>query len=244
MNAVVTAGGSIDGRYAALSGTRLKALAPVRGRTMLERTLDAVRGIGAKRVAVVGNDTIRAAVSGRVERVIDDTGTGAGNILAALAAWREENQPLLYLTCDMPYVTARSLEAFLDAVPPQTLAMPLCEMTDFERRFPHAPPFGITLAGERVANGGAFFIPPDAIDGIASLATALFDARKAPWRMATIAGPQLFVKFLTKRLSVAALEARARTLLRLDVAAVRHAPPELAFDADTADEYAYALTHE
>ncbi len=244
MNAVVTAGAPIDGEYAALSGTRLKALAPVRGRTMLERTLDALRGVGVERIAVVGNDAIRAGVGDRVDRMVDDTGTGAGNILAALGAWREQCEPLLYVTCDMPYVTARSLDTFIGAVPPHALAMPLCEMTDFERRFPDAPPFGITLAGERVANGGAFYVPPEAIDRIASLAAALFDARKAPWRMAAIAGPGLFLKFLAKRLSVAALEERARTLLSLDVVAVRNAPPELAFDADTADEYAYALAHE
>jgi GTP:adenosylcobinamide-phosphate guanylyltransferase len=241
---VITAGARIEGEFARLAGTTLKALAPVRGVSMLERTIDALREAGVERIAVVGNDDVGCAAGTKIEKLVPDTGSGAGNVLAALDAWNEDGEPLLYVTCDMPYLTANALRAFLDAVPADTLAMPLTEVDAFRRRFPGAPPFGITLAGESVVNGGVFHIPAGAARRIGSLATALFDARKAPWKMASIAGGALLLKFAFKRLSIPDLEARARTVVKTNVAAIRHAPPELAFDADVADDYVYALARE
>lgn len=243
MKAVVTAGGRIDGEYARAAGTQLKALAPVRGETMLDRTIRALRDLGVTCVAVVGNDEVRERVSGRVE-IVPDAGSGARNVLAALDVWPIDGEPLLYLTCDMPYVDAGAIAGFLGAVSPSTLAMPLAEHAAFSARFPNAPAFGISLAGERVVNGGVFHIPPPARVAIRSFATALFDARKAPWRMAAIAGPSLVFRLILKRLSIGALEARARKVLRTEVAAIRNCAPELAFDADTVEEYRYACERE
>ncbi len=73
------------------------------------------------------------------------------------------------------------------------------------------------------------------------LATTMFDARKAPWKMAGVAGPLVLLRFAIGRISVSALEARAQRVLGVPVAALRNAPPELAYDADTAPEYAYAV---
>ncbi len=244
MKAVITAGGPIDREYAALAGTRVKALAHVRGWTMLDRTIASLRDAGFERIAVVGNGDVRRSVDGRVEKVLDDAGTGAKNVISALAAWPVDGEPLLYLTCDMPYITATAITSFLERVPRDTLAMPLTEIDAFARRFPGAPPFGITLAGKCVVNGGVFHIPAGGTARIRSFATTLFDARKAPWRMATIAGPMLLLRFALKQLSIGELEARARKVLDMDVIAVQNSAPELAFDADTVDEYRYAINHE
>ncbi len=243
MYAVITAGGPIDGAYAARAGTTLKALAPVRGRTMLARTIDALRGCGVEQIAVVGNDAVRAA-SEQVAAVkmIPDAGTGAGNVLGALDAWPDDNA-LLYLTCDMPYIDARPLKWVLDRIEPGTLSMPVAEHADFVRRFPDAPPFGITLAGERVVNAGVFHIPARARARIRKFATTMFEARKAPWKMASVAGPRILLQFALGRASIGALESRARQVLATPVAALRNAPPELGFDADTDAEYVYALEH-
>jgi GTP:adenosylcobinamide-phosphate guanylyltransferase len=244
LKAVITAGGPIDGEFAAAADTRLKALAMVRGRTMLARTIDALRAIGVTRIAVVGNDAIRAACGESVERVVPDRGSGARNVLGALDAWPEDGGPLLYLTCDMPYLDAGSLRDFVDRTPREALAMPLCEYAAFARRYPGAEGFGISLSGERVVNGGAFHIPAGGSARIRSFATQLFDARKAPWRMATIAGPLLLLRFLIGRVTIAQLEARARTLLDMPVLAIRNCAPELGFDADTIADYCYACGHE
>ena len=146
MYAVITAGGPIDGAYAARAGTTLKALAPIRGRTMLARTIDALRACGIERIAVVGNDAYATQCEPIAPvTMVPDAGTGAGNVLGALDAWPDDDA-LLYLTCDMPYIDARSLQWVLDRIEPSTLSMPLADYSEFVTRFPGAPPFGITLA--------------------------------------------------------------------------------------------------
>lgn len=243
MRAVITAGGPVDGDYARRAGTPLKALAPVRGRTMLARTIDALRACGIERIAVVGNDAVRAECD-RIAptAMVPDAGTGSGNVLGALDAWPDDDA-LLYLTCDMPYIDASSLQWVLDRIEPLTLSMPVAEYSAFVKRFPDAPPFGITLGGERVVNAGVFHIPAGARARIRALATTMFESRKAPWKMASVAGPLILLQFVLGRASIAALEARARNVLGMPVTALRNGPPELAFDADADAEYVYALDH-
>jgi hypothetical protein len=122
-----------------------------------------------------------------------------------------------------------------------TLALPLTEWEDFERRFPHAPPFGITLCGEKVVNGGVFAIPAGGAPRIEAFARRFFDARKSPLRMAQLTGPMLLLQFLLKRLSVAKLQEHAERLLGMQARAVRSAPAELAYDVDILEEYRYAV---
>jgi GTP:adenosylcobinamide-phosphate guanylyltransferase len=240
--AVITAGGRVDGEFARAIGTPVKALAPLGGSTFLHRTIAALRGIGVERIAVVGGDEVRAACSATVERVIGEHSSGAENLRRALHAW-DQDTSLLYLTSDMPFIDAASLRAFLDAAPPQTIALPLTEWPDFTRRFPAAPPFGITLCGERVVNGGAFLIPAHAHARIESFAMRFFDARKSPLAMARLTGPALLLQFVFKRLSIAKLEQHATRLLGVPARAVRGAPPELAYDVDVLEEYRYAVAH-
>ncbi|MGC2243382.1 MAG: nucleotidyltransferase family protein [Candidatus Aquilonibacter sp.] len=240
---MITAGGPIDGEYARAAGTALKALAPVRGRTMIARTLDALLACGIERIAVVGNDAVRDACAPVTPvRMIADAGTGAGNVLGALDAWPDDAS-LLYLTCDMPYIDVPCLQWFLDRIDTHALSIPRCEHAAFVERFPGAPAFGIALAGERVVNGGVFHFPAGSRARVRTLATTMFDARKAPWKMAGVAGPLVLLRFALGRISVSALQARAQGVLGVPVAALRNAPAELAYDADTAPEYAYAVNH-
>ncbi|HTU71114.1 MAG TPA: nucleotidyltransferase family protein [Candidatus Baltobacteraceae bacterium] len=243
MNAVITAGGPIGGEFALLAGTDRKALAPVRGRTLIARTIEALVGCGIERIAVVGNDAVGAECGALAPvKMVRDAGSGGANVLGALDAWPDD-AALLYLTCDLPYIDERALQWFLERIDPCALSMPLTAHDAFSRRFPGAPPFGITLAGERVVNGGVFHLPAGSRARIRALASMLFDARKAPWKMAAIAGPSVLVRFAFRQLSVAALEARAQRVLDVPVAAVRDAPPELAYDIDVLTEYRYALDH-
>ncbi len=243
MKAVVTTGGRIDGEYARVAGTAVKALAPVRGVTMLDRILEALRGAGASRIAVVGGREVRSACAARVERFVDEGSTGERNVALALHAWDDDDEPLLYATSDLPYVTPASIDGFVRRVPAGAIAMPLIEHAAFAARWPQAPPAGITLAGERVINGGVFLLPPRSRDRIARLAATFFSARKAPWRMAAIIGVLPLLRLASGRLSVAAIEREASRVAGLPSAAVRGCAPELAFDADTAAEYRYACEH-
>lgn len=240
--AVITAGGRVDGEFAQAIGTDVKALAPYGSSTFLERTIAAAREAGIERVAVIGGAEVHACCGGLVERVIDESSSGAENLVRALHAWSDDS-PLLYLTSDMPYVTGSALRTFLSDARDGALSMPLTEWADFAARFPGAPPFGITLAGERVVNGGAFAIPPRAAPAIEAFAVRFFDARKSVWKMARLTGAALLLQFAFRRLGIAQLEAHAQRLLGMEARAVRHAPAELAYDVDVYEEYRYAVAH-
>lgn len=241
-HAVVTAGGRVGGEFARLLGTPVKALARIGGKTLLQLAVEALRGAGVDRIAVVGGAEVRSACEDSVERVIDESPDGAENLRRALHAW-DTQTPLLYLTSDMPFITPQTLQAFIARVPQQTLALPLTEWNDFTRRFRDAPPFGITLAGEKVVNGGAFVIPAGAHERIERFAMQFFDARKSVWRMARLTGPMLLVHFALRRLGVPQLESHAQRLLGIPARAVRGAPAELAYDVDLLEEYRYAVEH-
>lgn len=241
LRAVITAGGRVDGEFADVLGTSVKALAPFGEKTFLDLTIEALRGIGVEHIAVVGGAEVRTACEHRIEHFIDEAADGAENLRRAFYAW-DTRAPLLYLTSDMPFIDAASLRSFLDRVPDNALALPLTEWSDFTRRFPNAPPFGVTLAGEKVVNGGAFLIPSGSQERVERFAMRFFDARKSVWRMARLTGPVLLLQFVLRRLSIARLESHARRLLEVRAHAVRNAPAELAYDVDVLDEYRYAVS--
>ncbi len=240
--AVITAGGRVDDEFAGVIGTNVKALAPFNGQTLLARAVGALRGIGVERIAVIGGTEVRAACAGSIEMFIEESTIGAENLKRALRAWDSQTD-LLYLTSDMPYITADALRAFVDAAPPYTLALALTPWDAFAARYPGAPPFGVTLAGEKVVNGGAFVIPAGAAPRIETFAVRFFDARKSVWAMARLTGPALLLQYACGRLSVARLESHATRLLGIAAKAVRNAPPELAYDVDELQEYRYAIAH-
>jgi len=242
MKAVITAGGRIDGAFADAAGTPVKALARVRGVTMLQRMIDALRGAGATEIALVGGEEVRAACGSAIDRFVPESPSGSENLLRALRAWPDSGR-LLYATSDLPYVTAAAIEDFAGRVGQGTLAVALAEADAYLARFPNPPPFGITLGRERVVNGGVFSIPEGATVKLAAVATRFFEARKRPWRMASLVGPGVLIRFLSGRLRVADLESMALHVLEVPAQALRGCAPELAFDVDTDVEYRYACAN-
>jgi hypothetical protein len=209
---------------------------------MLARMIDALSGAGVSHIAVVGGDEVRAACAASVDRVVDESPSGSENLLRALRAW-PDSERVLYATSDLPYVTSAAIKDFADRVGHGTLAVSLTDFGAFTTRFPGAPPFGITLAGERVVNGGLFSIPQGAGEKLAGVAQRFFEARKRPWRMASLVGPAVLIRFLSGRLRVADLEAMALHVLAVPAQALRGCAPELAFDVDAIDEYRYACAN-
>ncbi|HEX5273950.1 MAG TPA: NTP transferase domain-containing protein [Candidatus Rubrimentiphilum sp.] len=239
MNAVITAGARVDAEFARRIGTPVKALARVGGRTLLAAAIDAARQSGVTRLAVVGGSDVREACAQSVDAIIEESESGAANLQRALRAWNDE-EPLLYMTSDMPFIDGAGLHEFIESAPPAALALPVTACSDFERRFPGAPPFGIDIGGERIVNGGVFWIPARAAPAVEAFAMRFFDARKSLTRMALLLGPVLCLRFGLRRLTIAALEKHARRRLGIPAVAIRGASPDLAYDIDTLDEYVYA----
>lgn len=240
MRAVITAGGTVEGSFAAAIGTPVKALAALGTSTLLDVAIEACAGAGIDGIAVVGGDAVRTHLAGRDVRVIDAVDDGAENVLLALDAWPKER--FVYLTSDLPFVNGAGLRDLVSRSEPFALSMALTAGETFDARFPGAPPAGLQLRGERVVNGCAFVLAPESIAPARALATRFFDARKSRFALARLLGPAMCLRFLTKRLAVADIERYARGVLGIPVGAIRGADPGLCYDVDTLDEYEYACT--
>ena len=239
MRAVITAGGTVDGAFAAAIGTPVKALAPVGARTLLDIALDAVDDAGIEGVVLIGGAEVRAHVAARPKvRVVDASADGRVNVLRALDAWPGER--FVYLTSDLPFASAAGLRDFVARSEAYAVTMALAEVDAYAQRFPGAPEHSVALRGERVANGNAFLIAPEAIEPVRALATRLFAARKNLLRLALLLGPSLCLRFTAKRLAIRDLEVDGRRRLGVPVGAIRGCDPGLCYDVDTVDEYAYA----
>jgi len=239
MRAVITAGGLVDGAFAEAIGTRVKALAPFGARTLLGVVLDACAGAGIDGVAVIGDEEVRAHLAARDGvRVIDAALDGRENVLRALEAWPGER--FVYLTSDMPFASAAGLRDLIARSGGLALTMALADVSAYEARFPGAPEHSVALSGERVANGNAFVVAPEAVQPAHTFATKLFAARKSLPRLALLLGPSLCLRFALRRLTIADLEAYGTRRLGVRVGALRGCDPGLCYDVDALEDYTYA----
>jgi CTP:molybdopterin cytidylyltransferase MocA len=234
----VTAGGRVEGAFATVIGTKIKALAPFGGGVLIDPMLRAIRACGIGEIAVVGDPELAAHLHGGDLRMIDAAEDGATNVLRALDAWTGGD--LLYAASDVPFVTPAALRDFLAASRRYALTMPLADGAAYTARFPGAPAHVTALGGERVANGSVFYIAEAARVPLRAVAGRFFDARKSLIGMARLLGPRLLLRYLVRRLRIADVEAHASGALGVAAAAVRGSAPELCYDIDTLDDYADA----
>jgi CTP:molybdopterin cytidylyltransferase MocA len=240
MRAVITAGGLVGGAFADAIGTEVKALAPFGARTMLDVALDACEGAGIDGVTVIGGPEVRARLATRAVRVIDAALDGGTNVLRALDAWPGER--FVYLTSDMPFASAAGVRDLIERSGDLALTMALADVDAYDACFPGAPGHSVALGGERVANGNAFVVAPAAVVPARTMATKFFDARKSLLKLALLLGPSMCLRFATKRLTIADIEAYGRRRLGVAVGALRGCDPGLCYDVDTLEDYEYART--
>lgn len=233
------AGGRVAGEFARTIGSEVKALAPLRGGTVLDVVLEAAAAARAERLVVVGGEEILARYARRVDAVIAESRSGRENVRLALEAAGDDE--LLLLTSDLPFVAPADVRAFLEGSRGHDVAMPLASDAAYRAAFPQAPPHDTRVGGERVVNGSAFYFAPGAAPRTLEAAQRLFEARKSLWRMAGLLGPALLLRFALGRLRVEHVEARAEATLGLRARAVREQAPQLCYDIDSLEDYRYAL---
>jgi GTP:adenosylcobinamide-phosphate guanylyltransferase len=238
MIAVITAGGRVDGAFAAEIGTGVKALAPVGGRFLIDAAIEAARGAGAQRISIVGGDEIRSHCGARVDEIIAEDVEGRENLRRAMCS--AGDVPLLWMTSDMPFVDAAAIGEFLRGAIGADLALPLTGEAAYLAAYPGAPPHVTGLGGERVANGNVVYFAPGVAQRVVPVAQRMFDARKNLLRMAFLLGPALLCRFVFRSLRIEHIEARAARVLGVRARAVRDASPALCFDIDTLQDYRYA----
>lgn len=232
LDALVLAGGPPD--PALTGGTLPKAFASLGGRIMVEHVLAALRAtprIG--RIALVGPLPFPTAVAARVDRPVRDQGELLDNLAAGLAALGGE-APVLALAADIPLLTVRAVDAFLDAA----LALDadvgygIVPREDVERDFPGARKTFVRLREGVFTGGSLVLVRPQAFSRARDVIERAVRARKSPWDLARLFGPGTVLGLLAGTLRIADLERRVAALSGIRARAVICHHPEIALDVD------------
>jgi molybdopterin-guanine dinucleotide biosynthesis protein A len=242
VDAVVLAGGRISGPYALAAGTTVKAAAVLGGRSIAQRAVDALQGApGIARVCVVGPEVVRDALEDP-GLWLPETETALGNLMAGIEhLGPAPEERILACGSDLPFIDTPSVQDFLDRAPAEADAcLPMVFRDVYLARFPASHNIYVPLVDGPVTGGSQYLLRPGIVFRNLALLERLFQARKSQVRMAGILGVGLIFRLLTRRLTVAALEARGSALTGFVCRAVRDCRPELAYDIDGLPEFEYA----
>ena len=239
IDALVTAGARLPPDLAARFGTEVKALVPIGGRTMLDRTIAALRGVPAvSRIIVVGPAEVRTAIA--ADDFIVEKETGEQNLLAGLEAAASSERTVLCAS-DMPFVSAAALNDLLERAPASAAAVyPIYTRLEFESAFPGCRSAFARLADGEFTGGSGFVVRAELLLRQRALISKAFGARKNLLALASILGPALTFAFVSGTARVPLVESRASALLGAEVVALRGADPSLAADCDEASDFEYA----
>jgi molybdopterin-guanine dinucleotide biosynthesis protein A len=244
MHCLVLAGGVAgpqDPLYSYTAGGP-KALIDVGGRTMLECVVGALHESGqVEEVVIVGVTAEAAARAGarfaRPMTHLADNGGLVANILAGVAWFRQhhpETEVILGCSADIPLITGRVVDAFIDACRPWDRAVYYNFVTrqKMEARFPGSRRTYSRLGPIEAAGGDMVIARLAVAEQNRDLLESLAGARKHPWRVARVVGLGLLLKFLLRRVTIADIERTAERILGAPARIILDGPPELAMDAD------------
>lgn len=241
MDCVVTAGGipgPDDPLYAYTQG-RPKALIDMEGRTMLERTIDALQSAqGVERIVIAGlADEMGMQFQRPIDKFLPDAGSLVGNALAGFH-WLREDRPdletVLFCSSDIPAITGQLVDEFLRRCQPYDKLVYYVFVTRqaMESRFPTSNRTYIKLKGVEIAGGDLSVGRAEVVDDNEALWIALTDARKHAWKLARLVGIFTLVKFLTRQMDLDEIQAKAGQAVNGQVQIVLDPPAELAMDVD------------
>lgn len=215
---------------AAAAGIRLKAFLPVAGRPMLERVLEALRGVPAvDRIAVSIPDP--EALAGHA---VEPIATEASPSLSVLAALQHVPPPVLVTTADHALLTPEIIEAFLAgaAAIEADLVVGLVERQNIEAVVPGSRRTYWRFRDGAYSGANLFNLRNEQALEAVAFWRRVERERKRPWRIAGAFGPGLLLGYLLGRFTLAEALHRASAVVGCRVAAFVLTFGEAAIDVD------------
>lgn len=228
------------------AGVRHKCLAPVAGRTMLERVVEALAAsphVGS--IAVSLNDPAVLAQlpalaplveSGRL-RALQSAATPSRSVLTAVEELGGAF-PLLVTTADHALLSPAMVEHFLAASGASGAAVTagLTASAVLRAGYPQSRRTYLTFRDERYSGSNLFALMQPAARRLPELWLRIEQQRKKPWRIAAAFGPVLLLGYLLRRFTLDEAMARVSERLGVRVAAVKMPMAEAAIDVDKPED--------
>jgi GTP:adenosylcobinamide-phosphate guanylyltransferase len=225
--------------FAATYGVPAKALIPVGGEPMLSRvarTLLASPSIG--RIIVLAQQPEALFVGGaawlanepRIGTAV--AGQGISASVAQVAGSAAAPWPVLVTTADHPLLRPEMVETFIKESEGADSAFAMVERKVVEQAYPLTTRTWITLSDGHYSGANLFALrTPASLSGVLFWSRAE-QYRKKVWRLLWFFGPYMFIRAITRTLSLDQASARAGRKLRLGLCAVLLPYAEASIDVD------------
>ncbi len=238
IGAVVLAGGPVPKSLADRCAHR--ALLPLGGRFIIEYILDALAGTPEICATVAVVPAAAHEALGKYAPLLVDAGDSLMINMArgAEALVGAGVTHLLFVTADIPLITPAALSSYLQ----ESLATgadftyPIIPRADCEARFPGARRTYVKIRDGVFTGGNAVFAGANFFEDKQQLIEDVYNARKAPLKLAGILGWGTLARFLAGTADLASLEAVASRILAAPARAIISHYAELGFDVDKPED--------
>lgn len=230
--AIVLAGDKKMDELTQHCGVTSKALIPIAGQPMVKRVVDVLhRCERVDNVVVMGFETLQSVLKGTA--VVEPGETLSENIQRGYAALGKPER-VLVMTCDVPLITAESVDHFIGESlrSGADITYPIVTRGVCEKRFPTGKRTYAKLVDGTFTGGNMVVLSRHFLEHSMSLTEAAFAGRKSPLKLAKLFGFGFIVKFLLHRLRLADILARASHVLQCRATTIISPHAEIAFDVD------------
>ena len=214
-----------------------KALIPIVGKPMIAHVVDALVGSRyIQHVVIVALDPSLGVQFSVPLEYLPDQGelvtNASSGIQYALAHYPVD--AALLCGSDVPTITPTIVDDFIEEClrTDHEVYYSIIERSVMETRFPESRRSYIHLRDGDFAGGDLVFFRPGASFDHQELAKKLATARKSALRQASMLGPVIFLRLLTRRLSLAEAERRAQKIFEVRARAVPCPHAEVGMDVD------------
>lgn len=236
VDAVVMAGGSAD---AIRSGVAYKGLVEVAGKPLAQWVIEALRSASTvdRIIVTIPDERDRARFAELADSVVVTDRDFSENAIAGLDQ-ADPDRPVLMCTGDIPALAPEDVDSFVrDALATGAdIVYPLILRSAIEERFPGSQRTYFTLDGEQLTGGNCTLSTVAGGHRIRERAQKLFEARKNPLQVASMAGPALMTKFAMGRATSDDVVKKATKILGIPCAVVKTRAASLGADVDKPED--------
>lgn len=232
VDAVVMAGGSgeVFGQ-----GAPFKGLVEVSGKPLAHWVIEALRAAEsvARIIVTIPSAEYRDRFASLADTVVVVDESFSGNAIAGLDQ-ADASRPVLMCTGDIPALIPADVDAFVRASIDSgaDVVYPVIPRSAMEERFPGSARTYFTLDGGEVTGGNCTLATVAGGHLIRDRAQQVFDARKSPMQIASMAGPALLAKFAMGKATTRDVEKKATKILGTSVVVMRTEAASLGADVD------------